>query len=68
MDANQTVIEVSNATVRFNMARQQVDNLKEYMIRLVKKELMFHTFKVDLWDIKTLSGKRYGGRYGCAAD
>lgn len=44
MDRDQTVIDVSDATVRFNMARQQVDNLKEYVIRLVKKELMFQEF------------------------
>lgn len=35
------VIEVKNATVRFNMANERVDSLKEYMIKLVKHELMF---------------------------
>ncbi len=44
MDNGQTVIDVANAAVRFNMARQQVDNLKEYVIRMVKKELMFQEF------------------------
>lgn len=38
------VIDVSNATVRFNMASQQVNNLKEYVIKLIKKELMFQEF------------------------
>lgn len=38
------VINVSGVSVRFNMAAQQVDNLKEYVIRLVKKELMFREF------------------------
>ena len=38
------VIEVKNATVRFNMASEKIDNLKEYFIKLVKKELMFKEF------------------------
>ena len=38
------VIDVSDATVRFNMASQKVNNIKEYMIKLVKKELMFQEF------------------------
>lgn len=40
------VIDVSDATVRFNMASQKVNNIKEYMIKLVKKELMFQEFCV----------------------
>ena len=31
-------------TIRFNLANQKVDNLKEYFIKLVKKELMFQEF------------------------
>lgn len=41
---NEYVIEVKDATVRFNMASEKVDNLKEYFIKLVKKELMFQEF------------------------
>ena len=44
MEKEKVVIEVSDATVRFNMANQQVNNLKEYLIKLVKKELMFQEF------------------------
>jgi len=44
MEKENVVIEVSDATVRFNMANQQVNNLKEYLIKLVKKELMFQEF------------------------
>lgn len=43
MDEN-IVIDVNNVTIRFNMANQKVDNLKEYVIRLVKKELLFQEF------------------------
>ena len=44
MEKENVVIEVSDSTVRFNMANQQVNNLKEYLIKLVKKELMFQEF------------------------
>ncbi|MDE7311323.1 MAG: ABC transporter ATP-binding protein [Eubacterium sp.] len=50
MEEKKAIIEVSNATVRFNMANQQVNNLKEYMIKLMKKELMFQEF-IALQDI-----------------
>lgn len=38
------MIDVNNVTIRFNLANQKVDNLKEYFIKLVKKELMFQEF------------------------
>ena len=41
MDKEDYIIDVSDATVRFNMASEKVDNLKEYVIKLVKHELMF---------------------------
>ena len=44
MAENNIVIDVCNATVQFNMASQQVNNLKEYLIKLLKKELMFQEF------------------------
>lgn len=44
MKENATVIDVRDVTIRFNLANQKVDNLKEYFIKLVKKELMFQEF------------------------
>ena len=41
---NDIVIDVNNVAIRFNLANQKVDNLKEYFIKLVKKELMFQEF------------------------
>lgn len=38
------MIDVNDVTIRFNLANQKVDNLKEYFIKLVKKELMFQEF------------------------
>ena len=42
--SDKIAINVKNVTIRFNLANQKVDNLKEYVIRLVKKELMFQEF------------------------
>ena len=44
MSSNDVCIRVENASVRFNMASEKVDNLKEYAIKLVKRELMFKEF------------------------
>ena len=44
MKENATVIDVRDVTIRFNLANQKVDNLKEYFIKLAKKELMFQEF------------------------
>lgn len=38
------IIEVDNVTVRFNLASEKIDNLKEYFVKLVKRELMFQEF------------------------
>lgn len=44
MHSTATVIDVNHVTIRFNLANQKVDNLKEYFIKLVKKELLFQEF------------------------
>ena len=41
---NDICIRVENASVRFNMASEKVDNIKEYAIKLLKKELRFKEF------------------------
>lgn len=38
------MVDVKDVTIRFNLANQKVDNLKEYFIKLVKRELMFQEF------------------------
>ena len=35
------VIDVDHVTIRFNLASEKVNNLKEYAIKLAKHELMF---------------------------
>jgi lipopolysaccharide transport system ATP-binding protein len=39
-----TVIRVEDATVRFNMASEKIDNIKEYFVKLVKGRLHFSEF------------------------
>ena len=39
-----TIIKVDDVTVRFNIASERIDNLKEYVIKFVKRELMFQEF------------------------
>ena len=50
------IVDIENVTVRFNLANEKVDNLKEYFIKLVKHELMFQEF-LALQDI-TLKVKK----------
>lgn len=44
MDEKKIMIDVDHVTIRFNLASQKVDNIKEYLIKLVKRELMFQEF------------------------
>lgn len=43
MDGN-NVVEVKDVTMRFNMSKERVDSLKEYIIKLVKHQLKFEEF------------------------
>lgn len=58
---NDYIIEVINATVRFNMASEKIDNLKEYLIKFAKRELMFKEF-LALQDInlRVKKGESWG--------
>ena len=38
---DQVVIKVENASVRFNMASEKIDNIKEYFVKFVKRQLHF---------------------------
>ncbi|MDO5424146.1 MAG: ABC transporter ATP-binding protein [Eubacteriales bacterium] len=55
------MIDVDNVTIRFNMATQKVDNLKEYFVRLVTRQLMFQEF-LALQDVnlKVKKGEAWG--------
>lgn len=56
-----TVLRVENIGIQFRMANQKVDNLKDYAIKLVKRELRYHEF----WALKDITfqvnkGERLG--------
>lgn len=60
MDAD-TAIKVEHVSMRFNLSAEKVDNLKEYVIKMLKKELHFQEF----WALKDISfelkkGERLG--------
>ena len=40
----ESVIRVENATIRFNMASEKIDNIKEYFVKFFKKQLHFREF------------------------
>ena len=44
MSEKRVMVDVDHVTVRFNMASQKVDNLKEYFVKMMKRELMFQEF------------------------
>ena len=47
----ETVIELKNVGIKFNLSQEKVDSLKEYVIKLLKKELMYNEF----WALKDVS-------------
>lgn len=57
MDDKRVMIDVDHVTIRFNLSNQKVDNLKEYVIKLIKKELLFQEFLA----VKDVSFRVYAG-------
>ncbi len=65
---NNLKVKVEDVTVRFNLAKERVDSIKEYVIKLFKGQLFFQEFfalKNISFEIK--SGEAWGivGRNGC---
>ena len=44
MGDKKIMIDVDHVTIRFNKSNQKVDNLKEYVVKLLKRELLFQEF------------------------
>ena len=44
MKSNPIIIDVNHVTIRFNLSNERIDNLKEYAIKFLKKELLFQEF------------------------
>lgn len=45
------IVEVNDISMMFNCSTDRVDNLKEYLVKLAKKQLMFEEF----WALKNIS-------------
>jgi ABC-type polysaccharide/polyol phosphate transport system ATPase subunit len=57
----ETIIKVENVGMEFNLSQEKVDNLKEYVIKFLKRELMFQPF----WALKNVSFEvKKGDRVG----
>ncbi len=41
---NENIVEVRNVSMRFNLSKEKVDNLKEYVVKALKRQLMFDEF------------------------
>lgn len=48
---NNNIVEVENVSMLFNKSTERVDNIKEYLIRLAKRQLMFEEF----WALRNIS-------------
>lgn len=44
MEEKKVMIDVDHVTIRFNLSSQKIDNLKEYFVKLLKRELLFQEF------------------------
>lgn len=49
--SNEAIIEVNNVSMEFNLSEQKTDNLKEFVIKFLKRELHFQSF----WALKNIS-------------
>lgn len=61
MNDHDYIVDVDHLWIRFNLASQKVDNLKEYAIKMLKHELMFQEF-FALQDVslKVKKGEAWG--------
>ena len=48
---NETALELKNVSIKFNLSKEKVDSLKEYVIKLLKRELMYDEF----WALRDVS-------------
>lgn len=61
MSKNQVAIKVDHVGMKFNLSAEKVDNLKEYMIKFLKRELKYQEF----WALKDVTFEvKKGDRVG----
>ena len=55
------VVDIENLTIRFNLASEKINDLKEYFIKLIRRELMFQEFlALQDVDLKVKRGESWG--------
>lgn len=55
------VIEIKEVTMKFNMSKERIDNLKEYLIKFLKKQLFFVEFTaLDNVSVEIAQGEIFG--------
>ena len=58
---NDVAVKVKNVGMRFNLSQERVDNLKEYVIKMVKRDLRYNEF----WALRDINFEiRRGERLG----
>lgn len=66
--SNDAIIELNDVTMRFNLSKERVETLKEYVVRLAKHQLQFDAFEALKHATFSISkGSAIGliGRNGC---
>ena len=48
---SKTAIEVDNVSMKFNLSREKVDSLKDYILKTIKREIQYNEF----WALKNVS-------------
>jgi len=51
INASNNIVEVNNVSMRFNLAKEKVDSIKEYVIKLATRKLFFEEF----WALNDIS-------------
>lgn len=54
------IIEINDLTIRFNLASEKIDNIKEYFIKLIKRQLLFQEFlAIDNFSLSIKRGESW---------
>ncbi len=57
----ENIIEVKDVEMHFNMSKEKIDNLKEYIIKLAKRQLMYEDFTaLDKVSVNVKKGEVFG--------